>query len=120
MTESDEPGFQVSHEQHDDTVIVRASGELDAFSTDRLVKHLDAAAEATPPPSAVLVDMTGITYLSSAGIATLILHTQRHAERGRRLRVVADHAAVLRTITLTGADNAIDIVPTLEDATEAG
>lgn len=120
MTESDEPAFQVSQEQRHGTVIVRASGELDAFSTDQLVKHLDAAAEATTPPAAVLVDLTGITYLSSAGIATLVLHTQRYAEHGRRLRVVADQPAVLRTIALTGADNAIDIVPTIEDATDAG
>jgi anti-anti-sigma factor len=116
VTESEAPEFQVRQEQQQDTVIVRASGELDAFSTDRLAEHLDAAAEATQE-EAVLLDLTGITYLSSAGVATLVLHTQRYAEHGRRLCVVADHPAVLRTIELTGADKAIVVVPTLDGAT---
>lgn len=117
MTESNGPVFTVSQEQQGDTVVVRASGELDAFSSDRLAEQLTAAAEAAEAESAVLLDLTGVTYLSSAGIATIVLHTQRYAEDGRRLRVVADQPAVLRTIELTGADKAIDVVPTLEDAT---
>ncbi len=116
MTGSSEPVFEVRRERRDGAVVVRASGELDAFSTDRLAEHLEAAAGATTPPSAVLLDLTGTTYLSSAGVATLVLHTLRCAEQGRRLCVVADHPAVLRPIALTGADDTIDVVPTLEAA----
>lgn len=78
-------------------VVVLASGELDALSTDRLAEHLEAAAGPTTSPSAVLLGVTGFTYLSSAGVATLVLHTLRRAEQGRRLCLVADPPAVLRT-----------------------
>lgn len=114
MTESDEPAFRASHEQQRGTVIVRASGELDAFSVDQLTEHLEAAEEAEE--ARVLLDLTGLTYLSSAGVATLVLQTKRYAERGHRLCVVADQPAVLRPITLTGADDAINVVATLDDA----
>ncbi len=114
MSEPEEPAFEASHEQEGDTVVVRASGELDAFSADQFAEHLTAAEELTT--ASVLVDLTGLTYLSSAGVATLVLHTQRYADNGRQLRVVADQPAVLRPIALTGADKAIEVVPTLDDA----
>lgn len=120
MTEPDELAFQASQEQQGDTVVVRASGDLDAFSVDQLAEHLEAAEQAMTPPAPVLLDLSGVTYLSSAGVATLVLHTQRYAELGGRLCVVADQPAVLRPITLTGADAAIDVVPTLDEADGTG
>ena len=119
MTEPNEPPFQVHREQQRDAVIVRASGDLDAFSIDELAEHLAAAEATTTPPAPLLLDLTDVTYLSSAGIATLVIHTKRYAELGRHFRVVADQPAVLRPMALTGADEAIDIAPTLEQAIDA-
>lgn len=111
VTKPDASALDISQDQHGKNLVVRASGDLDTFSVDQLTEHLDTAAKATTPPAAVLLDLTGITYLSSAGVATLVLHTRRCAELGRRLRVVADQPAVLRPIAMAGADDAVDIVP---------
>jgi len=110
VTEADETVFEASSEQLRDALVVRASGELDAFSIDGLAEQLESE------ETSVLLDLTGITYLSSAGVAALVLHTRRYAELGGRLCVVADQPAVLRPIALTGAEDAITVVPTLEDA----
>ncbi len=115
MTDTNEIPFWIRREDRPDAVIVRAGGELDAFTTDQLAKHLQEAEDAATPPAPVLLDLTDITYLSSAGVATLVIHAQRCADLDLRLRVVADQPAVLRPISLTGADEAIDIVPTLDD-----
>jgi anti-sigma B factor antagonist len=117
VTDTNEVLFWVRREEQPDAVIVRAGGELDAFTVDQLAKHLQ---EAVTPPAPVLLDLTGITYLSSAGVATLVVHTHRCAELTSRLCVVADQPAVLRPITLTGADNIINVTPTLEKAVDAG
>lgn len=119
MTDTNEPLFWVRQDAESDAVIVRAGGELDAFVTDELGERLQAAEDAVTPPAPVLLDLTAITYLSSAGIAALVIHAQRLLDKGSRLRVVADQPAVLRPITLTGADKVVDITPTLDDAANA-
>ncbi len=116
MTDTNEVLFWVRRDEESDAVVVLAGGELDAFTSDQLDEHLRKAEDAVTPPAPVLLDLTGITYLSSAGVATLVIHAQRCADLESRLCVVADQPAVLRPITLTGADNAIDVVPTLDTA----
>jgi anti-anti-sigma factor len=116
VTETNEAVFWVRRDEQADAVILRAGGELDAFTTDELAEHLREAEEAVTPPAPVVLDLTGLTYLSSAGVATLVIHAQRFADMDSRLRVVADQPAVLRPLTLTGADDIIDVVPALDDA----
>jgi anti-sigma B factor antagonist len=116
VSEPDEQPFQTRQEQRRGNVIVRASGDLDAVSIDRLAEGLDAAENAVDEPSPVVLDMSDVTYLSSAGVAALVIHTRRHAEHGGKLRIVAAQPAVLRPVSLTGADDALDIVPTIEQA----
>lgn len=120
MTDTNEALFWARREDRQNAVIVRAGGELDAFTAEQLAKHLQEAEDAVTPPAPVLLDMTEITYLSSAGVATLVIHTGRCAELNSRLCVVADQPAVLRPITLTGADKIIAITPTLDKAIDAG
>jgi anti-sigma B factor antagonist len=119
VTDTTDAEFWIRREEQADAVIVRAGGELDAVSADQLAEQLLKAEDAVAPPAPVLLDLTGITYLSSAGIATLVIHTQRCAELNSRLQVIADQRAVLRPITLSGADDVIDIAPTLETAIDA-
>jgi anti-sigma B factor antagonist len=116
VTDTNEDLFWVRWEKRPDAVVVRAGGELDAFTADQLAECLLEAEDAVTPPAPVLLDLTGITYLSSAGVATLVIHARRCAQLRSRLCVVAGHAAVLRPITLTGADDVLDIAPTLDTA----
>jgi anti-sigma B factor antagonist len=119
VSETNKALFWARREVRPDAVIVRAGGELDAFTVDQLAEHLQAAEDEVTPPAPVLLDLTGITYLSSAGVATLVTHARRCAELRSRLGVVADQPAVLRPITLTGADDIVDVARTVEDAMNA-
>lgn len=119
MSEPDEQIFQTRQERRRGKVIVRASGEIDAVTVDQLSDGLDAAENRTKKPSPVVLDLSDITYLSSAGVAALVIHTRRYAEHGGTLRIVAAQPAVLRPISLTGADDALDVVPTLDQAVRA-
>jgi anti-anti-sigma factor len=120
VTDIDEAEFWVRREDQHDVVVVRAGGELDTVTAEELAQRLKEAEDAVTSPGPVLLDLTDVTYLSSAGIATLVIHTRRCAELNSRLCVVADQPAVLRPITLSGADKAIEIAPTIEEAIGAG
>jgi anti-sigma B factor antagonist len=50
------------------------------------------------------VDLSGVTFLASSGLAVLIRAAHRSTEQNRRLRLVAATRAVTRPLELTGAD----------------
>ena len=50
----------------------------------------------------VLIDMAGVSYLSSNGIAILIRHHRRMRKIGGRFRIVADSDAVGHVLRLSG------------------
>ncbi|MGE4365113.1 MAG: STAS domain-containing protein, partial [Mycolicibacterium sp.] len=78
------------------------------------VTHLDIALADAPP--VVVVDMTDVEFLSSAGISVLV-ETHRLAERADiSLRVVADGPATSRPFRMMRLDEVIDLYPTLADA----
>jgi anti-anti-sigma factor len=52
----------------------------------------------------VRVDMAGVSYLSSNGIALLVRYHKQLRKIGGRFRIVADSEAVGRVLRLTGAD----------------
>jgi anti-sigma B factor antagonist len=93
------------------SVVVRASGELDMLTAPTLAKQLQYAEAVVVPPAPVVLDLTGITFLSSAGLSVLITHHKRCVELGSRLEVVASNRAVTRPLNLTGLDSVLVVIP---------
>jgi anti-sigma B factor antagonist len=86
---------------HDATgVLVAVRGEVDSSSAPVLAHHLDVVLESSP--SAVTVDLRGVTFLDSAGLSTLAMAHRRAEVRGGRVRVVASSRAVVRPLQITG------------------
>lgn len=93
-----------------DTVMVAVDGEVDTLTAPRLQAGLDeAVAVAGTDGTAVVVDLSGVTFLASSGLAVLIGGARRLAESGGRLRLVAATRAVTRPLQVTGADALFDI-----------
>jgi anti-anti-sigma regulatory factor len=65
----------------------------------------------------LIIDMSGTTFCDSAGWARLSPPTGRPQRPGTELRLVA--TAVLRILTLVGADQLIPIYPALDAALAA-
>ncbi|GEL19929.1 STAS domain-containing protein [Pseudonocardia asaccharolytica] len=79
-------------------VICAVRGEVDMSNADELSVYLDSAFKAGPD---VVVDLSGVTFLASAGVRVLLkAYTDR---RGRRIAIVTNAAieAVLRICGLT-------------------
>ena len=92
------------------TVLLAVDGEIDTLTAARLQAGLDEAVDASRADgSGVVVDLSGVTFLASSGLAVLIGGARRLADLGSRLRLVAASRAVTRPLQVTGADALFDI-----------
>lgn len=110
MTAS-EPSF----EREGPVLVVRMRGDIDLENADRLLREtVERAFE--DGVLALVVDLSEVTFLDSAGIRTLFgLHTAM-AERGRPVGVVVPHGAVIaRVLTITGIPDLMVQAPTVDE-----
>ncbi|MCW2678230.1 MAG: Anti-anti-sigma factor [Modestobacter sp.] len=86
---------------HDDgTVTVTVVGEVDTFTAPVLRASLDTQLE--QQPTDLVIDLCGVQFLGSAGLAVLV-ETQKSARsRDVGLRLVANTRAVTRPLEVTG------------------
>ena len=99
------------------TVLLVVDGEIDTLTAARLQAGLDEALDAARADgSDAVIDLSGVTFLASSGLAVLIGGARRLADLGGRLRLVAASRAVTRPLQVTGADALFDIHDDLASA----
>ncbi|HJT02599.1 MAG TPA: STAS domain-containing protein [Pseudonocardiaceae bacterium] len=99
-------------------VVVRVTGELDTLTAPAVDAQLTDLRADLAESAALVLDLSDLTFMSSAGLALLVTHHERCAEQGNRLVVVAGHnRTVLRPMRITGLDTVLDLVATVADAT---
>ncbi|MCX5042326.1 STAS domain-containing protein [Aldersonia sp. NBC_00410] len=101
---------------HDDLVVVGVSGILDMVSAPQLADSIQNSLENAP--AVVIVDLTGVEFLASAGM-TVLLTAHQHIGESAQFAVVADGPAVGRPLHLVGVDKLLTIHTTLAAALEA-
>ena len=91
-------------------VVLEAAGEVDSMTAPRLEDGLTTALDAAlgEPGGTVVVDLSGVTFLASSGLAVLVRGARRAAERAQRLHVVVASRAVARPLQVTGTDVLVD------------
>jgi anti-sigma B factor antagonist len=97
-----------------DCRILILTGEIDVHTGPNLrTQILELLDENTSP---LLIDMTGVAFCDSAGLAVAAA-AQRHARlRGCPLALVGLSARVNRVFEVTGLDRFVPTYPTLADA----
>ena len=99
------------------SVLLEVDGEIDTLTAARLQAGLDEALDAARSEgSGVVVDLSGVTFLASSGLAVLIRAAQVVGEHGRRLRLVVGTRAVRRPLQITGSDQLFDLFEDLDSA----
>jgi len=92
---------RVVEEQRDDIAIAAIEGEIDASNAYEVGERLRALL--TNRSTALVVDLTGTTYLDSAGINLLFELAGELTDRQQRLRLVVPASTpVLRMLTIAG------------------
>jgi anti-anti-sigma factor len=106
---------QVVAERRGELMIARIEGEVDASNAAWTGTRLRALL--TNHSDALAVDLSGTTYLDSAGIALVFALASELRVHQQQLRlVVADGSPIARMVALTGLDKSVPTYPTLEAA----
>jgi anti-sigma B factor antagonist len=100
----------------DGTHVVRVLGEVDLATAPALERMLLAVDD--DRSSAVIVDLTGCTFLDSSGLRALIASRTRLERSSRPFALVLSNPNVLRILQITGCDKRFDIYPSLGAAVD--
>jgi anti-sigma B factor antagonist len=93
--------------------VIHPTGDVDAYTAPDFRAELHQATCAGTP---VVVDLSDITFIDSAGLGALVGAHRRMLEAGGRLRVVRPPALVGRAFELTGLDELLDLYDDREAA----
>jgi anti-sigma B factor antagonist len=112
----DEAPFEVrlSPGSGPDQTVVAVTGDVDMHSQGRL---RDALAEAgAAPGSRVVLDLSGVEFMASAGVHVLLDVAGQLEQVGGALVLVGPRPMVARVLSLTRADELIRVAGTVDDA----
>lgn len=97
------------------TAVLAVSGEIDSLTSaqfEAAVSQLLAAEQ-----QRLVIDLSGVTFIASSGLTTLVRAADRAAERGIRIGLVTTTRAVRRPLEVTGCDTLFDLFTSLDGAT---
>jgi anti-sigma B factor antagonist len=97
-------------------VVLRTTGEIDMSTAPVLADEYTQAIDTATAPAPVVVDLTAVTFLSSAGLAVLLDARARCVAAGVPLLVVATGRPVLRSLEVAGLTELLPVYATVEEA----
>ncbi len=98
-------------------VVLRVTGEVDMATAPALEESIKEALDSGP--EVLVVDLSGVDFLASAGMSALIGGNQQAGDR-TQFRLVAAGSATLRPMELTGIAAEFSIHPTRDQALAGG
>ncbi|HET6987145.1 MAG TPA: STAS domain-containing protein [Kribbella sp.] len=104
VTEELEPGVR----------LVRMSGEIDIATTDLASESIRSAV--APPARLVLIDVSAVTFCSSAGLGNLVEARNLAGEHNITLALVGVGRPVDRPLAVTGLGRQFSIYATVPEA----
>lgn len=95
--------------------ICRPAGELDAFTVAQFRQVLAELASAKK----LVIDLSGVPFIDSAGLGALIGGIRRTRELGGDVAVACDRPTLVRLLKTTGFDRIVNVTDTVEQAKSA-
>ncbi|MGW1675421.1 STAS domain-containing protein [Streptomyces sp. NPDC002324] len=111
------PGrLSIDHTTIGDIHLLTLRGEIDHSNRDQLRQTLLPDGDTS---TRTVLDLSGVTFLDSSGINTLLAAHQSMSDAQGWLRIAGARDPVLRVLRLVGLDQLIPCHPTVEQATAA-
>jgi anti-sigma B factor antagonist len=101
--------------QGDGYTICRPIGELDAFTVSQFRQSLSELAT----NHRLLIDMSRVPFVDSAGLGALIGGIRRTRELGGDVAVACNRPTLVRLLKTTGFDRIVTVAETVEEAAQA-
>lgn len=96
---------QVLIEHQEDTALVLATGELDAFAAPDLA----AAFAGVAGTSSVVADLTRVSFMDSTALGEIVRAARARDELGAALRIVLPGGPARRIFEITALDRALPV-----------
>lgn len=110
--------LQVEVSTVDSTPLVAVAGELDAIAAPQLDEAL-APLLADGSGSGLVLDLGGVTFLDSSGLGVCIKAVKGVRANGGEVALVVTTPRVRKVLEITGIDQAVTVVDTVEEALAA-
>jgi anti-sigma B factor antagonist len=101
------------------TMVLEVSGEVDIVRSPDLQVSLQQAIGDIPGKGTVIVDLSGVTYMDSSGVATLVRGLQLSRKKGVGLVLCAMQDRVRSIFEIARLDTVFPIAGTLDEALQA-
>ncbi|HEX3393421.1 MAG TPA: STAS domain-containing protein [Acidimicrobiales bacterium] len=111
----DSPGGDVLNiqlDEGDEYTVCRPVGELDAYTVGQF---REALGELASKPK-LLIDMSQVPFVDSAGLGALIGGIRRAREVGGDVAVCCNRPTLVRLLHTTGFDRIVSVTDTIEEA----
>ena len=94
--------------------VIAATGELDLSGAAALEAEIESLT-ADPDLGTVVLDLSGLEFMDSSGLRTIVLADMRAREAGRRFALVRGPETVHRVFEITRMSDRLDFVDSLEE-----
>jgi anti-anti-sigma factor len=109
------PNFRIEAFESDSGTTIKLAGELDSATCPELLERFDNATSG-PDARDVIVDLTELSFIDSAGMRALVLIERGAQERDISLTVIPPPAEVTDLLQVTGIAEHITLTPQTGDA----
>ncbi|MEL6985590.1 MAG: STAS domain-containing protein [Actinomycetota bacterium] len=107
--------LEIHVEETDSYTLCRPSGELDAYTVGAFRESLSKLAG----HSYLLIDLSEVPFMDSAGLGALIGGIRRAREAEGAVAVACTRPALTRLLHTTGFDRIVPVTESVEEAEEA-
>jgi anti-sigma B factor antagonist len=107
----------ITTRQFADTLVVAPAGRIDHRSAAELeAALLPLVAQAAQNQAALVIDFSGVDYISSVGLRVLMIAARQMRAGSARLSVAALQSVVAEIFSISRFDKVLVVCATLEDA----
>ncbi len=106
--------YTLEHDPMDSGHLISITGDLDISATPELSTVLLIAAGS--PGSLVVLDLSGVEFIDSTALGTLLNAGGQIESAGKKLRVVCAEGPVRRLLEMTNLTSRFQLCPTRDDA----
>ena len=107
--------LRIDLDERDDYTVCRPVGELDAYTVGQF---REALGELASRPK-LLIDMSDVPFVDSAGLGALIGGIRRAREVGGDVAVCCNRPTLVRLLHTTGFDRIVTVTDTLAEAAKS-
>lgn len=88
---------------------IEFTGEIDLFTSPRVGIEIERVLNRSRPPRAIHVDLAGVNFMDSVGLAELLTAERRARAQGCHLRVVVLSPPLARLFALSGLTSVLTV-----------